>query len=71
MLPAVWERQLDGTTDSERYFLLIMSRLARHNGDVVAAIADAAAQIEDTFEPNSLNAILLSADGRNPATAEE
>jgi predicted glutamine amidotransferase len=62
MLPAQWERQLAGTTDSERYFLLIMSRLASHGGDVVAAIADAAAGIDTRFEPNSLNAVLLSPD---------
>ena len=42
MLPPEWEQQLGGSTDSERYFLLIMSRLARHGGDMVAAIADAA-----------------------------
>jgi predicted glutamine amidotransferase len=62
MLPPEWERQLGGTTDSERYFLLIMSRLTAHGGDMVAAIADAAADIERRFEPNSLNAILLSPD---------
>jgi predicted glutamine amidotransferase len=60
MLPAQWERQLAGTTDSERYFLLIMSRLASRGGDMVAAIADAAADIDARFEPNSLNALLLS-----------
>jgi predicted glutamine amidotransferase len=60
MLPPEWEGQLGGTTDSERYFLLIMSRLAAHGGDMVAAIADAAADIERRFEPNSLNAVLLS-----------
>jgi len=62
MLPPRWERRLAGTTDSERYFLLIMSRLASQGGDVVAAIADAAADIDNRFEPNSLNAILLSPD---------
>jgi predicted glutamine amidotransferase len=60
MLPAEWESRLGGTTDSERYFLLILSRLAAHGGDVVAAIADAAADIDARFQPNSLNAILLS-----------
>lgn len=60
MLPPAAERQLIGTTDSERYFLLIMSRLAAHDGDMVAAIADAAADIDRRFEANSLNAILLS-----------
>jgi predicted glutamine amidotransferase len=62
MLPAASERKLAGTTDSERYFLLILSRLAAHGGDMVAAIADAAADIDSRFEPNSLNAILLSPD---------
>jgi predicted glutamine amidotransferase len=39
LLPPDWERRLGGTTDSERYFLLIMSRLA-------AAGADAAGEDE-------------------------
>jgi predicted glutamine amidotransferase len=60
MLPAEWESRRSGTTDSERYFLLILSRLETHGGDVVAAIADAAADIDARFRPNSLNAILLS-----------
>ena len=60
MLPGDWERRLGGTTDSERYFLLIMSRLQAHAGDVVAAIADATSDIDARYEPNSLNAILLS-----------
>jgi predicted glutamine amidotransferase len=62
MLPQQWERQLGGTTDSERYFLLIMSQLAGRGGDMVGAIADAAAEIDARFEANSLNAILLSPD---------
>jgi predicted glutamine amidotransferase len=60
MLPPEWEYRLAGTTDSERYFLLVMSRLAGNHGDMVAAIADAGAEIDARFEPNSLNAILLS-----------
>jgi predicted glutamine amidotransferase len=60
LLPPAFELRLGGTTDSERYFLLIMARLAAHDGDVVAAVADAAADLERRFEPNSLNAILLS-----------
>ncbi len=62
MLPPEWERRLGGTTDSERYFLLIMSRLEAHGGDVVAAIAEAAMDIDARYEPNSLNAMLLSPD---------
>ncbi len=62
MLPGELERSLGGTTDSERYFLLIMSQLDANGGDIVAAIAAAASDISERFEPNSLNAILLSPD---------
>jgi predicted glutamine amidotransferase len=60
MLPPAWERQLGGTTDSEKYFLQLMWRLEERDGDMIAAIADTAADIDRRFEPNSLNAILLS-----------
>ena len=60
MLPPEWERRLAGTTDSERYFLHLMWRLAERDGDMIAAIADTAADIEHRYAPNSLNAILLS-----------
>jgi predicted glutamine amidotransferase len=62
MLPPAWEDRLGGTTDSERYFLLIMERLEANGGDMVGAIAAAAADIERRYEPNSLNAILLAPD---------
>ena len=62
MLPPSFERQLAGTTDSERYFLLIMERQAASGGDMVAAIAHAAADIEHRFDANSLNAVLLTPD---------
>ena len=62
MLPPGWESRLAGSTDSERYFLLIMSRLGARDGDLAAAIADACADIEARYEPNSLNAILLTPD---------
>ena len=60
MLPPDWERQLAGTTDSERYFLHLMWRLAERDGDVIAAIADTTADIAGRYTPNSLNAILLA-----------
>jgi predicted glutamine amidotransferase len=60
ILPPEWEARVAGTTESERYLLLIMARLEANGGDMVAAIAEAAKQIEDQFAPNSLNAILLS-----------
>jgi predicted glutamine amidotransferase len=60
MLPPDWEARVAGTTESERYLLLIMSNLQFNGGDMIAAIADAAGQIERQFAPNSLNAILLT-----------
>jgi predicted glutamine amidotransferase len=59
MLPPAWEEQLNGSTDSERYFLHIMSRLDPRGGDVVAAVADTVRHIRLGYAPNSLNAILL------------
>lgn len=60
MLPDAWERQLTGSTDSERYFLHIMSRLGARGGDVVAAVSDTVRHIRRGYAPNSLNAILLA-----------
>ena len=60
ILPPAWEDRVCGTTESERYLLLIMSLLPAHGGDMVAAIAAAAAAIERAFAPNSLNAVLLA-----------
>ena len=60
ILPPAWESLVGGTTESERYLLLIMSLLPEYSGDVVAAIGAAASAIERRFAPNSLNAILLS-----------
>jgi predicted glutamine amidotransferase len=62
MLPPEWERQLGGSTDSERYFLHLMWRLEERDGDMLAAIADTTADIEARYAPNSLNAILLTPD---------
>src|SRR5215471_13259537 len=49
ILPPDWEGQVAGTTESERYLLLIMSRLAANGGNMVTAIAEATAQIERQF----------------------
>jgi predicted glutamine amidotransferase len=62
MLPPAWEQRLTGTTDSERYFLHMMSGLDAHGGDVVAAVADTVRHIRGGYTPNSLNAILLGPD---------
>jgi len=62
LLPAQWEQRLTGTTDSERYFLHLMWRLGERDGDMIAAITDTTADIEERYGPNSLNAILLTPD---------
>jgi predicted glutamine amidotransferase len=59
LLPPDWNQRLGGTTDSERYFLHLMWRLGQRDGDMIAAIGDTTADIEDRFGPNSLNAILV------------
>ncbi|MGH3158546.1 MAG: class II glutamine amidotransferase [Streptosporangiaceae bacterium] len=59
LLPPAWEQRLTGGTDSERYFLHIMSGLDANGGDVIEAIADTVGYISDEYAPNSLNAILL------------
>jgi predicted glutamine amidotransferase len=58
LLPPGWERQVVGTTDSERYFLHVMSGLEAH-GDMVTALGDTTTHIDRLLRPNSLNAIFL------------
>lgn len=60
ILPPEWERRLAGSTDSERYLLHLMWRLAARDGDMVAAIADTTAAISERYTASSLNAILLT-----------
>ena len=62
LLPAAWEGQLAGTTDSERYFLNVMSGLEAHGGDMIAALDDTAARVDSLLQPNSLNAVFLTPD---------
>ena len=61
LLPTAWERQLTGTTDSERYFLHVMSGL-NTGEDVISAIEATVAHIDELFTPNSLNAMLVTPD---------
>jgi predicted glutamine amidotransferase len=60
LLTPEWERRLTGDTDSERYFLHVMARAEELGGDMVAALAGSAAEIEREFTASSLNAIFLS-----------
>jgi predicted glutamine amidotransferase len=61
LLPPAWAEQLTGSTDSERYFLYVMSRLERC-GDMLSAIADTVAHLDRLFYSTSLNAMLLAPD---------
>jgi predicted glutamine amidotransferase len=62
MLPPAWERQLTGATDSERYFLHVMSGL-ESGEDMITAIEATVGHIGEMFSaPNSLNAVLLTPD---------
>jgi predicted glutamine amidotransferase len=62
LLPPDWERQRAGTTDSERYFLHVMSGLQAHDGDMIAALDDTAARVDGLLQANSLNAVFLTPD---------
>jgi predicted glutamine amidotransferase len=62
LLPPDWERQLTGTTDSERYFLHVMYGLEAHDGDMIAALDDTVARVDRLLQANSLNAVLLTPD---------
>jgi predicted glutamine amidotransferase len=62
LLPPAWEQRLTGTTDTERYFLHIMSGLEANGSDVIEAVADAVRHIRRDFSPTCLNAILLGPD---------
>ncbi len=61
LLPPDWERLLGGTTDSERYFLHVMSGVEEH-GDMIAALCDTTAHIDGLFSANSLNSVFLTPD---------
>jgi len=60
MVPSAWERRLTGSTDSERYFYSVISRMGQDRGDMVAAIAAATADIGHRYQPTSLNAVFLT-----------
>jgi Glutamine amidotransferases class-II len=59
LLPARHRAALRGTTDSERYFRLVL-HLAERTGDVVTGLQEAAALIAGIGGPVSINAVLLS-----------
>ena len=51
-----------GQTDSERYFALVTKRIAEHDGDVAAGVADAVSWIADNVPVYSINFVMTDAD---------
>src|SRR5258707_10153612 len=59
ILPPSWEAQVGGTTESERYLLLIMSRLQENGGDRVAPPPGSGAPLARRVAPHNLYTRLL------------
>lgn len=58
ILSPSWEQRLDGSTDSERYFLAVLAELAETGTDVPTALARVTSRLARDFGPTSLNALL-------------
>lgn len=52
--------ELEGTTDSERFFFAVRSRLAAGAPDLVTALQNAAREIIASFDCSSLNCLLMT-----------
>lgn len=65
LLTANERMQLDGTTDSEAYFQLILRHRATrsHDTELLDAVTAAASQVRETFPAACLNAFVMSASG--------
>jgi predicted glutamine amidotransferase len=61
ILPAHWEEQCVGTTDSERYVLSVVAGLDERTS-IPDALAHAVGRLFSGWEPSSLNAVCLTAD---------
>jgi predicted glutamine amidotransferase len=59
LLAPHWAGQRRGTTDSERYFFLLLQSIEQEN-DLVRGVQNAVRDVTKTCGPASLNAILLS-----------
>jgi len=60
LLEPAWRERRRGSTDSERYFLLILQSLEQEEGDLVRAVKRATGEIAARCDDASLNAVLLS-----------
>ena len=70
LVPAGWESQLAGTTDSERYFLSIVAHLSESE-PLPRAVAAVVRRIFEGFSPTSLNAMLLTPDALHVISAHD
>jgi predicted glutamine amidotransferase len=62
LLPAGWSDRLEGTTDSEHYYLAVLAEAERAGGELPAALATVAGRIAAGYTASSLNAMLLTAE---------
>ena len=58
VLTEPWSSRLQGTTDSEKYFLAIMAELEHTGTDLPAAITRVVSRLTRDYRPSSLNALL-------------
>ena len=61
IVPEDWRGQLRGNTDSERFFMAVVAKIAA-GASAVCALRDTAAKIVDDFLPTCLNAFLIGPD---------
>lgn len=62
LLAPPWQSRLQGTTDSEHYYLALMSEVENRGVDLPAAINRITARLAADYAPSSLNAMLLTSE---------
>lgn len=58
LLDPAWRSRLQGTTDSEHYFLAVLAELELPGTDVPTAVDRVTARVVEELDPSSLNALL-------------
>lgn len=58
ILTGPWSSRLQGTTDSEKYFLAVMAEVEQSGSDWPTAIARVIGRLTRDYRPSSLNALL-------------
>ena len=62
ILPGEWQAKMQGSTDSERYFLAVLAEMERNRVDVVTALPRVLRRLTEEFTPSSLNAMMLGSE---------